>query len=82
MTLNQQFEHWINLKKNTIFSSIKIDIRFGLLASHLLTVIFDRINTRHAQLNIPYSIEGYNLFRIYDNVLRESESEGIALGQK
>ncbi len=75
-------DHWIHLINNSIFSAHLIDIKFGLLASHLLSVIYDRIDTRHAYLRMPYSTEGYSVFHVYDNIIRESKSLGIAYTPK
>lgn len=65
------------MTNDNIFLAIRTDIRFGMLASHLLAVISDRIRPRHEFFNIPYSVRGYYPFKIYDRELRDSEKLGF-----
>ena len=48
--------------------------RFGLLASHLLSVIADRFVPRYEHLGIPYNLQRYlplDLYKLSINELRD-----------
>lgn len=67
---------------DNIFMAFQINIQFGLLASHLLAVIQDRLRPTYARLNVAYSISGHNPMRIYDKEFQTAKRTTIALDRK
>lgn len=59
------------------FIAIPFTERFGLLASHLLSVIADRFAPRYEYLGIPYNLQQYFPLDLYKLDFKELKDSGI-----
>jgi len=59
------------------FMVFKTKIRFGILASHLLSVIADRFKPRYERYNVCFSTKGYNIINLYLDELIKKNTMGI-----
>lgn len=72
----------IIMSNENVFLAFPTNIRFGLIASHLLAHIADRMKFRHELLDLAYSTSGYNPLKLYDEEIKAGKKLGYGFSLK
>lgn len=69
----------IQMKKENAFMAFQTQVRFGLLITHLLSVISDRIKPRYDIYNISFNLQKYMPMDIYAKEIKEGHKQVLGI---
>lgn len=69
----------IRMKKNHAFMAFQTNVRFGLMITHLLSVISDRIKPRYDIYNISFDMQKYMPMDIYAKEIKEAPKQILGI---
>lgn len=69
----------IRMKKDHAFMAFQTNIRFGLLITHLLSVISDRIKPHYDIYNLSFDIQKYMPMDIYSQEIKEAKKRVLGI---